>query len=403
MTDEAQPQQHQSSAVQLFILCGMVFFLFLGVAACQQFLVPILMDRTGASRTGASGIFSLVYFAGPLWLWLYGYYFAVLREKWCIVLAGCAYTLFGVLIYFTHDPWLAVVAALLWGWGGETLWATGPAQVIKVSDVRRYGSISGLYQSSVYLGQMLGVILLGSILSRFADTRQGQDALLLTAVGISLVGNVFSLFLRVKPKERPAPKLTDALLCVTRPAGRYLVMLSVANYLGWGLVLTSFTILITKDLGEGAKLHWIVLPYYVGRLAAAWVAGHTSDKLGREVVMLVGFALGALSLLGVALFQNPLMIAGASLVLGMQAAMVSVVGNAATGDYITEEERPFVFAGTTGWGYLVAGTTMIASPLLRDLFGNFKPSFLVFAGFYALCAILVTRMRAQLRGHKLTE
>lgn len=409
MTDEQAPPQPQtqSSTTQIVILCGMAFFLFLGVAACQQFLVPIIMDRTGASRTGASTVFSLVYFGGPLWLWLYAYYFRVLREKWSIVLAGCAYTLFGLLIYFTNRIELAIVAALIWGWGGETLWATGPAQIINVSDVRRYGSISGLYQSSVYLGQMLGVIMLGYIMGRVAGdqsdpvaTRTGQDTVLLTAVGISLIGNVLSLFLRVKPKERPPARLSDAVICLKRPAGRYLVMLSVANYLGWGLVLTSFTILVAKDLGEGRNLHWIVLPYYVGRLLAAWISGHTSDKVGRERVMLVGFVLGSLSLLAVALYQNHWMVAASSLVLGIQAAIVSVVGAAATGDYIREDERHFVFAGTTAWGYLVAGSTMIASPLLRDIFGNFRPSFVVFAAFYALCAILVTNMRARLRGQK---
>ncbi|HCU37794.1 MAG TPA: hypothetical protein DGT21_20860, partial [Armatimonadetes bacterium] len=364
----------------------------------QQFLVPILMDRTGASRTGASSIFSIVYFGGPVWLWLYGYYFQVLREKWSIVLAGVAYTLFGVLIYFTHDYHLAILAAIIWGWGGETLWATGPAQVINVADARRYGSIAGLFQSATYSGQMLGVILLGYILSLYADPAQGQSAILLVAVGFSLIGNILSLFLRVKPKELPPARIGDAVLALRRPAGRYLVLLSVANYLGWGLVLTSFTILVARDLGEAAKLHWIVLPCYVGRLVVAWIAGHTSDKVGRERVMLAGFVLGAVSLAAVGLWQTPLVVACSSLVLGMQAAMVSVAMTAAVGDYIEQQERHLVFAATNAWGYLTAGLTMVFSPLLRDLFGNFGPSFLMFAGFYGLCALLVANMRARLRG-----
>jgi hypothetical protein len=79
----------------------------MGVAAVQQFLVPMLSVRANIAPTAASGIFALVYLSGPLWLWLYGYYYSILREKWSIVLAGCAYTLFGVLIYFTHDYRLA--------------------------------------------------------------------------------------------------------------------------------------------------------------------------------------------------------------------------------------------------------------------------------------------------------
>ncbi len=399
----------QSGGTQIALLCGSFFFLFMGVAAVQQFLVPILAERAAIPKTAASSIFALVYFSGPLWLALYAYYFSVLREKWSIVLAGCTYTLFGVLIYFTHDYRLAILAALVWGWGGETLWATGPAQVLNVTDPKRRGSISGLFQSATYSGQMLGVILLGWIMSRVGGSvlgpagsgtnppTHGHDVMLLTAIGISLIGNVLSFFLRVKPKEAVTPRLGDALMALKRTAGRYLVLLSVANYLGWGLVLTSFTILIV-DQHNLDKLSWIVLPYYVGRLAVAWIAGHTSDKVGRERVMLAGFVLGAVSLAAVALFTSVWVISAAALILGMQAAMVGVAMTAAVGDYIKPEERHLVFAGTNAWGYLTAGTTMILSPLLKDLLGgSFTPSFLLFAAFYGGCAAVAANMRARLR------
>ena len=221
--------------------------------------------------------------------------------------------------------------------------------------------------------------------------------MLLTAIGISLIGNILSLFLRVKPKEAAPPRLGDALMALRRTAGRYLVLLSVANYLGWGLVLTSFTILIV-DKHQLDKLSWIILPYYIGRLVVAWLAGHTSDKVGRERVMLAGFVLGAVSLAAVALYTSQWVIGAAALVLGMQAAMVSVAMTAAVGDYIKPEERHLVFAGTNAWGYLTAGTTMILSPLLKDLLGgSFTPSFLLFAVFYSGCAAVAANMRARLR------
>ena len=169
----------------------------------------------------------------------------------------------------------------------------------------------------------------------------------------------------------------------------------MANYLGWGLVLTTFTILVV-DQHQLDKLHWILLPYYVGRLVVAWLAGHTSDKIGRERVMIAGFILGALSLCAVGLTHSPFVTAAASLVLGMQSAMVSVASTAAVGDYIKPEERHLVFAGTNAWGYLTAGTTMILSPLLRDWVGNFSWSFLLFAVFYGACAFIAVGMKARL-------
>lgn len=389
-------QREQSSMLQIGLLCGSFFFLFMGVGALQQFLVPILTSRTGVSDTGASAIFSIVYFGGPVWLWLYGYYFRVLREKWSIVLAGLTYTLFGVGVYYAQDYRLALLAAIIWSWGGETLWATGPAQVINVANKLRYGSIAGLFQSSTYLGQMIGVILLGWLLSRAATPQQGQDTVLICAVVISFVGNILSVFLRVRPKERPPARLADAVVALRRPAGRYLVLLSVANYLGWGLVLTSFTLLLA-EAGQLSRLHWIVLPYYAGRLAVAWGAGHISDKVGRERVMMAGFILGAVSLAIVGVSLHIWAVAFSALILGMQAAMVSVAGTAAVGDYIHEDERHLVFAGTNAWGYLTAGTVMISAQFLRDLVGNFAPSFIAFAVFYALCALVALKMRRRMQ------
>jgi MFS family permease len=244
---------------------------------------------------------------------------------------------------------------------------------------------------------MLGVLLLGMVLHSYADPAQGQTAILVIAVALSACGNVLALFLRIKPKTRPPAKLSDAVQCLRSRAGRYLVLLSIATYLGWGLLLSSFASLV-RDIGQDAKLQWIVLPYYAGRLVVAWIAGHTSDKVGRERVMLSGFALGTSSLVAAALWPTAPVIAAVSAVLGMQAAMVSVSSTAAVGDYVREDERHLIFAGTNAWGYLATGLTMIGSQLLRQRYESFAPSFLLFAGFYGVCALLVVRMRKALNG-----
>ena len=41
---------------------------------------------------------------------------------------------------------------------------------------------------------------------------------------------------------------------------------------------------------------------------------------------------------------------------------------------------------------------MVVSQLLRRHYGDFTPSFLLFAGFYGACALVVMRMRASLAG-----
>ncbi len=388
---------NRESIAQLLVLSGSFFFIFVGTGALQQFLLPILGTRAGVSDAAAAAVFACVYFAGPVFLAVYGYVYQALKERWCLVLGTFTYTLFAVVVLVAPDPTIVLGAAILWGFGAETIWATGPTQVINASHRSRYGSISGIFQSATYSGQMLGVVLLGTILRRYADPAQGQTVILATAAAISLIGNVLALFLKVKPKTLPPARLADAFQALRSLAGRYLVLLSVATYLGWGLVLSSFTLLV-KDLGQDAKLHWIVFPYYAGRLLVAWAAGHMSDKVGRERVMLAGFALGTTGLTVAALSPSAATVAAVSAVLGMQAAMVSVASAAAVGDYIPEKQRHLVFAGTNAWGYLAAGGTMVVSQLLRRHYGDFTPSFLLFAGFYGACALVVMRMRASLAG-----
>jgi MFS family permease len=404
--EQAAVQQTQTSLTQLLLLTGSFFFLFLGTGALQQFILPILATQVGLHDTEAAAVLAAVYLAGPLFLGVYGYVYRRLRERWCLVLGGLMYTLFpaGVLLasrYATPQGGLFSTAGLIvlafgivWGFGAETIWATGPTQVINTAPQSRYGSLSGIFQSGTYGGQMAGVLILGTVLAASTDPAAGQRTLLATAVGLSLVGNLLALGLRTHERTQPAARLQDALLCLHSLAGRYLVMLSVASYLGWGLVLSALTGLV-QDIGAQAKLHLIVLPFYAGRLVSAWLAGRISDSVGRERVMLTGFLLGTAGLAFTGLAPSAATIALVSAVLGMQAAMVSVASTAAVGDYITASERHLVFAGTNAWGYLAAGLTILGSQWLRQ-HGGALPPLEVFAVFYGACAVLVESMRRRL-------
>lgn len=408
--NQTQPaaQPPQTSLTQLLLLTGSFFFLFLGTGALQQFILPILSTQIGLRDTEAAGVLAAVYLAGPVFLGVYGHVYRRLRERWCLVLGGLMYTLFpaGVLLasryalpgrgLFSAAGLIVLLFGILWGFGAETIWATGPTQVINTAPQSRYGSLSGLFQSGTYGGQMAGVFVLGTVLAASTDPAAGQRALLATAVGISLLGNLLALGLHTHERTQPPARLGDALVCLRSLAGRYLVMLSVASYLGWGLVLSALTGLV-QDIGAQQKLHLIVLPFYAGRLLSAWLAGRISDSVGRERVMLAGFLLGTMGLAFTGLAPSPTTIGVVSAVLGMQAAMVGVASTAAVGDYIASSERHLVFAGTNAWGYLTAGLTILGSQWLRQ-HGGALPPLEVFAVFYGACAVLVESMRRRLAG-----
>lgn len=370
---------------QLLVLCGAFFFLFLGPGALQQFLMQALGERTGASETGAAVVLALVYLSGPLWLTVYGFCLQALREKWAIVLSGLTYTLFALAVGLGVPYAGMLLVAIVWGWGAETMWATGPARVLASTEQTRYGSTAGFFQSATYSGQMIGVVLLGWVLQRFSS-----DTMLALAVLLGLAGNVISLGLSTRSARQEPPQLRDALASLRHSKGRLIVLLAMANYFGWGLILSAFGTLM-RDLGGLDKLHWAVLPYYAGRLIAAWTAGRVSDALGRERVMAAGFVLSAAALGVAAGVPSAAVVAVLALVLGAQAANVAVVSTALVGDVIPEEERPVVFAGINAFSYIATGAVIVLSQLLRYQFGNFTLCFALFAAVYLACAVVTWR------------
>ncbi len=369
---------------QLLILCGGFFFAFLGPGALQQFLIPTLQDNTGRSAPECSLVLALVYLAGAASLTIYAHCLRFLREKPSLVLGLLTYTLFALAVALKLPYWAMLLAAALWGWGAEVIWATGPTRVLDDSDRAQYGSVSGFFSSATYSGQMIGVLILGSVLAR---PGWGAPAMLGLAVAFGLTSNLLSLALSTKSVDRKPPQFSDALAALRNVQGRYIIALVVANCLGWGLLLSGFGTLMA-DLGALSKLHWVTLPYYAGRLLIAWLAGRLSDACGRERVLIVGFLLSA-AVLGLASQTvSALIVAILAAVLGAQAANITVNTTAMVGDVIEPKERPAIFAGINAWGYVATGVTVLLSQYLRWQFGNFALCFGLFGATYLGCALL---------------
>ena len=65
--DSVSQSEPGRSSRDLVVLCLAFFFIFLGPAATQQFLIPHLAEQTGRSHAACSWILAAVYLSAVVW------------------------------------------------------------------------------------------------------------------------------------------------------------------------------------------------------------------------------------------------------------------------------------------------------------------------------------------------
>jgi len=145
----------------LIVLSSTFFFIFLGAASFQQYLIPYTVRQTGQSHATCSWILASVYLSSIVWRILYPYTLEWIGTRGAIVGGFLTYTLFAVVALLSKSYPLLLISALIWGWGAAAIWITGPSQILESTSALRYGRASGIFYSAVYAGQGLGVYLLG--------------------------------------------------------------------------------------------------------------------------------------------------------------------------------------------------------------------------------------------------
>ncbi|HIE27665.1 TPA: MFS transporter [Candidatus Poribacteria bacterium] len=382
-TIDASGKTHSALSRDLVILSGCFLFAFMGAGAMQQFLVTNIAEKTGKSDAQCSWILAMVYFAGVFWRIYSAHTIRFLGMYKAVVLGLCTYTFFMLCVVLFSNYWLLLIAAFIWGWGAAAVWITSPTQLLQTTSSKRYGLASGIFYSSVFIGQGAGVMILGSL-----SPNQKFQQVLLIAVAISLVGNVISLFLpkRQISRENP-PKITNVFGALKTVKSWEFVFIQIAASFGFGLLLGSFGT-FAKDLGKPDMVHWITISFYIARLLASWVVGGLSDWMGRDKVLRYMF-LGAAIGLGVAVFSKSLAaLSIAAAMLGLQSGTVPTVITAMVGDSTDEHRRHLAFAALSLLPNFGVGFTIVGGQYLRLLLGGFSRTFIIYASIFSLCALL---------------
>jgi predicted MFS family arabinose efflux permease len=370
----------------LWLLCCSFFLVFLGAGAFQQFITPYLLTAHRLGGDTSSAVLATVYLAAFICLTFTTYNLAWLGEFTALVLGTIAYTLFAVAALISGSLVILLLAAALWGWGSSVLWTAGTAFVLDLADQRTYGRSTGMLYTGVFIGQALGVLLLGALVGLI-----GPRGMVATVVAITMLGTLAALFLPRTRQRRASPTLLNPFTVLQNPMTRTAALILLLSSSGYGLLLGTFS-RVVSDLYGLAAVGWITAGFYVARIPASSSGGWLIDRWGCRAILRIVFLITGATLLLAALLHHPAVLAICAAALGIQAAIVPVGLTAWVGGKADAANRPASFAAIQLWFNVGTGLAILGGGRLLSLLGGWQGSFIAFALIFAACATLAARL-----------
>lgn len=244
------------------------------------------------------------------------------------------------------------------------------------------GKAFGLEGVGDNLGAFLGPLI--TVLLLFTFVTSIRHIFLLSIIPGLLAVLMISLVREKTIKLEPKPKLEFGKTKFTSSYWKYLFATAV---FGIGNSSNSFLILRTRDIGVSLEATIIVYAFF--NLVAALVSypsGTLSDKLGRKNILLISFAIYAVTYFGFA-FGNSVYLIGLLFILyGVFQGVFRAVGKAYATDFTAQSQRASAvgyYSATVGLSGLVA--SLIAGQLW-DKIGH--PAVFSFGAVFAILGII---------------
>jgi MFS family permease len=369
-----------------WLLSAAFFLVFLGGGAFQQFVGPYLRVTYHLGVGAAATVLATVYLVAFACLTFATYSMSLLGEYWALILAMLSYGVLDVVALITGNLAVLILAAVVWGWGASVLWTAGTAFALDLAGPGAYGRLSGILYSGVYIGQALGVLLLGALSGLI-----GARGLATSAAAITLAGAMAALRLPRQRHPRAPARLLNPLRVFEAATTRRAALVLLLASSGFGLLLGAFGQVVATLYGLAA-VGWITGAFYVARIPAGAGGGRLIDRFGRRPVLQTAFFVSVGALLLTALLQQPALLVLCALALGVQAAVVPVGLTTWVGDHARAENRPYTYAAVALWSNMGTGLAILGGPWLLAVLGGWRGIFGFFAAIFLICALLARRL-----------
>ena len=324
-------------------------------------LIPLLLATVLAAGPVALGLIEGVADAvsNLLKLWAGRHSDLHARRRKPYVIAGYLLSNLARPLVALSGSWLTVLSVRVTDRIGKGI-RTAPRDALVADAVTDTipGRADGLIRGLDHAGAVLGALAAAAIV-HFGTERLDIVIALSTIPGLAAV-----LLIAFGVKEMPrvqAPVATNPSLrwsLLHLKTRRYLLVLGLFTL---GKIPETFLLLRGHELGMSVVellLMWATM--HVVKVAISERAGGRTDRVGRRPIILVGWAVYALTLLALAFAQTALLLWILSLAFGAYAGLTEGAERALVRDLAPPAERGTAF----GWYHMIAGIAAIPAGLL---------------------------------------
>ena len=292
----------------------------------------------------------------------------------------------GLLFFLTNNVNLIFLGRILQGIGEAPILGLAPAVLsIRYSDNK--GKAIGIYNASIYLGMTVGPLLRMTLFQNWSDKQIFLLYAALCILGIILI----SCFMKNvhKPHKQNALLQTVDIknfLTLIKSPQILVVFFGITLYgAGFGIFMTIIpAFLLTEQKYDQSYINAFFSLFYIAISTAQIIIGWLSDRLGRQIFMIIGMliaAFGLLVFLNYEHFTLILVLCFSSFGLGTYYLSSMAFLN----EKVTENHKGTISAIF----YLLWGVGMFFGPLLLS---NYIQNTNYLSGFYIFSQILLMQV-----------
>jgi len=342
-------------------------------------------------------------------LWI-GYHSDRIGKRKAIVVAGYALTGVSLSLFAFACGWPLLLLGKSLAWIGKGL--RGPLRDAILADSvppTAIGRAFGFHRAGdtvgAIIGPLLGALLIASIPETILDFPAAPHRIVFLLTLIPGIGAAVTFQLMVREQRftpRPGIRFRESLAELPRPFRRYLVAVGIFGLgdFSHSLLILAATILLTPTYGLATA---VVLGPILYATRNTWQAitafpvGAISDRYGRRGLLVLGYLLGTIVMVGFAAgFAYGLgsigYVAGLFVLAGVFIGVQEALEGAMTADLVPDRTRRGTAYGVLG---CVNGVGDFASSLIVGLLIAWQPevAFLYAAGWMLLGAAAMARVR----------
>ncbi|HEX3149775.1 MAG TPA: MFS transporter [Gemmataceae bacterium] len=340
-----------------------------------------------------------------------GYYSDRIGKRKALVVSGYALTGVSLSLFAFAIGWPLILLGKSLAWTGKGL--RGPLRDAILADSvppNALGRAFGFHRAGdtigAILGPLLGASLLWQIPSDIIKVTEAPHRIIFLLTVIPGVGAALTFMLLVREQRftpKPGLRFRESLAELPRPFRQYLLAVGVFGLGDFSHTLLILSSIVLLEPAYGREFALIVGPllYALRNLIAAIVAypvGALSDRIGRRGLLVGGYSIGVVVMLGFASaflwdIQALGMVVGLFVLAGVYIAVQEALEGAMTADLIPESSRRGTAYGVLG---CVNGIGDFAASFVVGLLIAYAPvaGFLYAAGLMALGAIGMAMVRS---------